>query len=426
MAKLSLEKRFAVVEPNDDESAVERLDYLTKIVTEFEEHLAERASHYLGYPSNQNCKHFVGLSQLLQFNINNCGDPFTEGDLGMHTKKFEVGVLDWFAKLWEIEKDEYLGYVTNGGTEGNLHGILLGRELLPNGVLYTSQESHYSLFKIARMYRMDCETISSLATGEMDYADLKRKLLIHKDRPAIINVIVGTTFKGALDDLDIVIETLEDCGFSQNQFYIHCDAAMFGFITPFLNQVPKYTFKKPIGSMSVSGHKFMGTPMPCGVQITRKSRVNSISQSIEYISSLDNTIAGSRNGHSSMFLWYGLNIKGLKGLQKDFEECLRNARYLRDCLKDAGISTMLNEMSNVVIFERPPDHEFVRHWQLQCLRKMAHIVIMPHVSIEMLDKFLHNLIKKRGIWYESGKVEPPCLAEDIGICNCACSLHAKG
>lgn len=38
----------------------------------------------------------------------------------------QVGVLDWFARLWEIEKDDYWGYITNCGTEGNLHGILLG------------------------------------------------------------------------------------------------------------------------------------------------------------------------------------------------------------------------------------------------------------------------------------------------------------
>ncbi|KAF9616876.1 hypothetical protein IFM89_032838 [Coptis chinensis] len=40
--------------------------------------------------------------------------------------QFEVGVLDWFARLWELEKDEYWGYITNCGIEGNLHGILVG------------------------------------------------------------------------------------------------------------------------------------------------------------------------------------------------------------------------------------------------------------------------------------------------------------
>lgn len=66
----------------------------------------------------------------------------------------QVSVLDWFARLWDIEED-YWGYVTNGGTEGNLHGILVGRENLPDGILYTSKASHYSVFKAARMYRMD-------------------------------------------------------------------------------------------------------------------------------------------------------------------------------------------------------------------------------------------------------------------------------
>lgn len=44
----------------------------------------------------------------------------------MNSVDFEVSVLDWFAELWEIGKDEFWGYVTTGGTEGNLHGILMG------------------------------------------------------------------------------------------------------------------------------------------------------------------------------------------------------------------------------------------------------------------------------------------------------------
>ena len=66
-----------------------------------------------------------------------------------------TGVLNWFAKIWEIEQDEYWGYVTTCGTEGNLHGIYVGRENLPDGILYASQDSHYSVFKAGRMYRMD-------------------------------------------------------------------------------------------------------------------------------------------------------------------------------------------------------------------------------------------------------------------------------
>ena len=31
------------------------------------------------------------------------------------------------------------------------------------------------------------------------------------------------------------------------------------------------SFKNPIGSVTISGHKFLGCPMSCGVQIIRKS-----------------------------------------------------------------------------------------------------------------------------------------------------------
>jgi histidine decarboxylase len=69
---------------------------------------------------------YGALSQLQHFSINNLGDPFIESNYGVHSRQFEVGVLDWFARLWELEKNEYWGYITNCGTEGNLHGILVG------------------------------------------------------------------------------------------------------------------------------------------------------------------------------------------------------------------------------------------------------------------------------------------------------------
>ena len=78
-----------------------------------------------GYPYNLDFD-YGALSQLQHFSINNLGDPFIESNYGVHSRQFEVGVLDWFARLWELEKNEYWGYITNCGTEGNLHGILVG------------------------------------------------------------------------------------------------------------------------------------------------------------------------------------------------------------------------------------------------------------------------------------------------------------
>ena len=62
---------------------------------------------------------------------------------------------------------------------------------------------------------------------------------------------------GAIDDLDRVIEILYESGYTEERFYIHCDGALFGMMIPFIKEAPLVTFKKPIGSVSVSGHKFM-------------------------------------------------------------------------------------------------------------------------------------------------------------------------
>jgi len=41
------------------------------------------------------------------------------------------------------------------------------------------------------MYRMECVKVDTLMSGEIDCADFGNKLLLNKDKPAIINVNIG-------------------------------------------------------------------------------------------------------------------------------------------------------------------------------------------------------------------------------------------
>ena len=68
------------------------------------------------------------------------------------------------------------------------------REAYPDGVLYASKESHYSIFKAARMYRMEVVKLESLVSGAMDCLDLKAQLQKRKHRPAIIVVNIGKLY----------------------------------------------------------------------------------------------------------------------------------------------------------------------------------------------------------------------------------------
>lgn len=365
---------------------------IEKIIDTYETLLTERTRHHMGYPYNLNFDYGC-LTRLQKYCINNLGDPFIESNYGVHSRDFEIAVLDWFARLWDISKEEYWGYVTNCGTEGNLHGILVGRENFPDGILYTSLDTHYSVFKAARMYRMDIRKVKSQPSGEIDYNDLEYNLRVNQGRPAIININIGTTVKGAVDNIDRVLEILRNCSYTDEQFYIHCDGALFGMMMPFVaDDAPVISFKKNIGSISVSGHKFVGSPVPCGVLLTRKRYITAFASDIEYLSSRDATIMGSRNGHAPIYLWYTLCKKGIPVITEDVRSCIEKAQYLFDKLKCHSIRCMLNPLSSTVVFEKPKCYEFIKKWQLACEGDNAHVVIMPNIDYAKINEFAKELL----------------------------------
>lgn len=51
--------------------------------------------------------------------------------------------------------------------------------------------------------------VPTLESGEINYDDLKAALVKNAGKPAILNVNIGTTVKGAVDDLDRVLEVLK-------------------------------------------------------------------------------------------------------------------------------------------------------------------------------------------------------------------------
>ena len=50
--------------------------------------------------------------------------------------------MEYFYDLFKINKEDAWGYVTNGGTEGNMFGIWLARETFPDSTLFYSKEAH--------------------------------------------------------------------------------------------------------------------------------------------------------------------------------------------------------------------------------------------------------------------------------------------
>lgn len=367
-------------------------DRVTKQLADFLLQIEQRSQFHAGYPYNLSCD-YTAIAKFFNFLLNNAGDPYVEPDFGLHSRKFEQEVLSFFAHLYKIPENQFWGYVTAGGTEGNLYGMFLAREIYPNGILYSSQDSHYSIPKAAKLFCIQHNVVNSQINGEINYEDFEQLISENRTYPAIINLNIGTTVKGAIDNLDKVIEILE-----RNQikdYYIHCDAALSGLILPFIDGAPQVNFQKPIDSIAISA-KFIGSPLPCGVVLTKKKWVEKVETEIEYIGSTDTTILGSRNGHTPLILWYALQTRGYDGLAREAKTCIHNAQYLFQQLKIREYPCMLNNFSNTVVFQKPPQ-KLIKKWQLAIFENWAHIIVMQNIDREKIDTFVNELLLEEGL-----------------------------
>ncbi|WP_395751159.1 histidine decarboxylase [Prosthecobacter sp.] len=350
------------------------------------ERLRASSARNVGYPTNQ-AFDYSELFRFLEFSINNVGDPFHSTNYRLNTMEFEREVLADFARFTKAPADEWWGYVTSGGTEGNMYGLYVARELYPDGICYFSEDTHYSVAKVLRLQHTRNIMIKSQPDGQMDYADLRETLRIHRDVPPIIFANIGTTMKGAVDDLAKIRAILEDLAIGSA--YIHADAALSGMILPFVDAPQPWNFADGADSISISGHKMLGSPVPCGVVLARKANVDRIARSIEYIGALDTTIAGSRSAFSPLVLWYRLRSLGEEGLRCMVHQCLENAEYAVQRFLAQGIEAWRHPNSITVVFPKPPP-SMMEKWTIAPRKNIGHLIVMQHVTRATIDAFVSD------------------------------------
>ncbi|CAI8044086.1 Histidine decarboxylase, partial [Geodia barretti] len=345
----------------------------------------------VGYPCNQNFD-YSALLPFLSYCPNNVGDPFHDSNFRSNTHEMEREVVGLFADMMHLSRDDAWGYVTSGGTEGNMYGLYIGREMFPDGVVYFSQDTHYSVVKILRVLKSRNIMIKSQDSGEIDYEDLYETIRINRDSPVIFIANIGTTMKGAVDDVGRVRKILDDLVITN--FYIHADAALSGMVLPFVDEPQPYGFDAGFDSVAVSGHKMIGSPMPCGVALTKREYVGRIARSIEYVGVLDTTLTGSRNAITPLMLWYAFEQHGLDGFREIVGECISVAEYAVSRFNDSGIPAWRNRNSVTVVFPRPSE-EVIRRWQLAPYEDIAHLIAMPHVTREIIDRVVDDCLRSQ-------------------------------
>ncbi|TSJ35938.1 histidine decarboxylase [Mucilaginibacter corticis] len=361
-----------------------RLDnYISKV--------KERAAQFLGYPIAVDFN-YDELLPLLRYPLNNVGDPTVESTYDLNSRSLEMEVLAFFADLFRARAGEWWGYVTNGGSEGNLYGLYVARELYPKAMVYYSEATHYSIQKNISLLNMPSIVIRTQENGEIDYEDLCNTIKLNRHLPVIMVANIGTTMTEAKDDIIRIKSIFKENAIAAS--YIHCDAALTGCYAGFLEPKPPFDFRDGADSIAISGHKFLGSPIPCGAVIVKKIYRDRIGREVPYIGTLDTTISGSRNGHSPVFLWYRIRQLGLDGIKRRIEESLELAAYTITQFQSIGITARRNENAITVVFPQP-SQQVILKWQLATDAGRSHILCMPGVKKQHIDLLIADI--KTGI-----------------------------
>ena len=322
--------------------------------------------------------------------LNNVGDPWVDGVAANHTKAMEREVVSFVADLLRAPKDDRWGYVTTGGSEGNLYALHLARDLLPHALAFYSDASHPSIPKALRVLNLDAVRIRADQWGEIDYDDLTRQLDRRRHHPAIIAASIGTTMHEAVDDIRRISAILDDLAIRDR--FIHADAALSGIPLALLapEDRPGFDFADGADSICVSGHKYLGAPTPCGIVVVRATHRDRVARTVGYTATPDATISGSRSGHAPLVLWYAIRKHGLDGLRLRAEQARHLAAYAKTRLDELGWVSYRHDHAFTVVLKNPPE-AVLRKWVLATHNGWSHIITMPGISVEMIDAFLADL-----------------------------------
>ncbi len=374
----------------------------------FAEKMVHEKKTAVGFPCNQNIKladfyHWYAVSGLADVAMNNVGDPRKPSLFSLNTHKFENEVIDFFSPLYGFLPEEAWGIVTNGGTDGNNHGIYFGVHVLSarsqiRPILYVSEEAHYSVMRLCDLQGLEMRQIPANIKGEMEVQAFEQAL--DPSRPALIVIAVGTTFKGGIDNQYAIDEVLAKK--RPVAVYRHVDAALFGGYLPFTEHADLVSHSvRKYDSIAVSGHKFFGFDEPLGLFLTTNEVLATQNPfRVSYLNASVPTITCSRSALAPLKFWWQIHKTGVEGYRRQAELILKNAEYLKQRLDEIDYPAWKNDISNTVYFHRPGDW-VMKKWSLAPSEderlggKLAHDTVMRHEGMHMIDHFVDDLLLDR-------------------------------
>jgi len=366
----------------------------------------DKVDHCIGYPVCQ-CPNVSGFGEwyvktgLCDLATNNAGNPFDDEMHLLNATLIEREVIKTFAPLYGIPEGEEWGFVTNSGTDGNMHGIYFGAKMLQKKtgmlpIVYISKEAHYSSSRICDVQNLESRMIDYDSQGRMDPESFRKNFV--PSRPALIVFAIGSTFMGATDDQAAINKVLEEV--KPIAVYKHLDAALFGGYFPFTEYKDIVNMEKQgYDSIAISGHKFFGIDEPCGLFLSRKEVIEAQKAfKVEYLNIDMPLISCSRSAIAPLKFYWILSHLGLDSFVQEAKSMLENTKYLQEKLDEIGYPAWHMPYSNTVFFKRPPEwirdkYSLANGYLEEYGGELSHIVVMQHVKKNIIDDFIADLTK---------------------------------
>lgn len=287
------------------------------------------------------------------------------------------------------------GYITSGGTEGNIYSLWLARKLKKGNKVIAPESVHYSIKKACDLQQLDL-VLNPLDDGyRADLESIKEE--IDKDTFALV-ATAGTTALGKIDPISQMGEIAED-----EDCFLHVDASFGGFVLPFIEEDFSWDFRVDgVSSVVVDSHKMGLTPIPSGTVLVRdKEWLETLRESIPYIDETSFTLSGSRSGGSVASVWAVLNSLGTRGYEERVGKCMRLTRKLADGIRGIeGLELVVKPELNVVSFTSQSlklaeirEELKKRDWLVTLNEepRSIRLVVMPHHEEQHINSFLTEL-----------------------------------
>jgi glutamate/tyrosine decarboxylase-like PLP-dependent enzyme len=193
------------------------------------------------------------------------------------------------------------GMLTPGGSLSNMAAMIIARNEAVEGireegvggrqlVVYTSEQSHYSIRKSAGMIGIGRRNVRDVATdrqGKMKVADLRRMIagdLGAGKQPMMVVATAGTTVLGAFDPIAEIAEVAAEHG-----LWLHVDGAFGGSVL--LSQAHRQLLSgcHMSDSFTWNLHKMMGVPLSCSALLLQQQGLLSrhLNESADYLFQAD-------------------------------------------------------------------------------------------------------------------------------------------